>query len=319
MREQLAQDIIDGLPKERTLFYYYKDRYAVMLLDHLVEHEQSIAEIKNSKFGKLLQRPILADLIKTKGDGKLSKEDLEFCWPHNPLCYRLTAGIWGADRPRHAQSYYQTSRKGVNLVLQLNFSRKHDSEYERLIDQTDTQPFNYDDHPTARAGFNTLAWARIDLDFESGEALIEEVQSDWVRYVKAGRNRLSNALAKGERTVEFFGVTLSFNTFYKYLGIVVAEHLKLWDEALLSAVIWFLQNELNIKNIYMHDFETGNRLKSIASRVPPQSLYTDLPRKFCFTKVADAPSFLAIKPSRAFKSISRAGTLRFWRLDPTSE
>ena len=315
MREKLAKEIIADLPKDRTLFYYFKDRYAVMLLEQMLASENSISQIKKSKFNKLLVRPPLADLIKQKGDGKLSKQDLGACWPVNPLCYRLTLGTWGEEKPKFAQSYYQTSRKGINLVLQLNFSRKHDTEYEKLIDQTDAQPFNYEDHPTARAGFNTLAWARIDLDFESGEALIEELQSDWVRYVRAGRNRLSGALGRGERSIEFFGVTLSFKTFYNYLGLVVAEHLKLWDEALLSATIWFLQNELHINKIYMHDFETGNRLKSIANRVPPQSLYSDLPRKFCFTKIDQAPSFLSEKPSRAFKSMSKAGTLRFWKLE----
>lgn len=31
---------------------------------------------------------------------------------------------------------------------------------------------------------DTLAWSRIDFDFDTGEALIEEIQSDWVRRVK---------------------------------------------------------------------------------------------------------------------------------------
>ena len=44
-------------------------------------------------------------------------------------------------------------------------------------------PFYYSGHP-GRAGQNaTLAWARIDFDLGSGDALIEEIQSDRIRDV----------------------------------------------------------------------------------------------------------------------------------------
>ena len=37
----------------------------------------------------------------------------------------------------------------------------------------------------------TLAWARIDLDLVSSEALVEEIQSDWVRCANRLKRRLS--------------------------------------------------------------------------------------------------------------------------------
>lgn len=42
--------------------------------------------------------------------------------------------------------------------------------------------FNYCGHPVSRQR-NTLAWARLDLDLNSATALIEEIQSDWIRDV----------------------------------------------------------------------------------------------------------------------------------------
>ena len=189
MRQQQADDIIHQLSKDRTLFYYFKDRYAVMLLGDMLGGDKAglgttIVNIKSSSYNKLLQRPLIAKLVAQKGDGKLTFSDLERCWPIDPLCYRLTLGVWGEEKQRSFPGYYQTSRKGVNLVLQLNFSNEHDSRYARLIDPYDMQPFSYDEHPIARPGFYTLAWARLDVDFKTGEVLIEELQSDWIRYVK---------------------------------------------------------------------------------------------------------------------------------------
>lgn len=39
----------------------------------------------------------------------------------------------------------------------------------------------YHGHPVRKDDVETLAWARIDLDFASNQALIEEIQSDWVK------------------------------------------------------------------------------------------------------------------------------------------
>ena len=44
--------------------------------------------------------------------------------------------------------------------------------------------------------------------------------------------------------------------------------------------------------VYYHTFKTGIRFKNIAWTAPPRSLYTDLPRKFCFRETTQAPMFL---------------------------
>ena len=42
-------------------------------------------------------------------------------------------------------------------------------------------PFEWWSHPVRQDGRHTLAWARMDVDLDAGEALIEEIQSDWIR------------------------------------------------------------------------------------------------------------------------------------------
>jgi hypothetical protein len=50
LQEKLVQEIIGCLSKSRALFYYYKDRYALMLLSYLVEAGRLVPEIKASRY-----------------------------------------------------------------------------------------------------------------------------------------------------------------------------------------------------------------------------------------------------------------------------
>jgi hypothetical protein len=76
---------------------------------------------------------------------------------------------------------FSTSRRGFNLVLQLNFSSRHDEPYRKLVDPDDYRPFELGGHPVAKGALHTLAWSRLDIDLNTGEALIEEIQTDWIR------------------------------------------------------------------------------------------------------------------------------------------
>ena len=49
MDKNLVKEIIDCLPKERTLFRYFKDRYALILLNHFIGDEMDIKQIKGSR------------------------------------------------------------------------------------------------------------------------------------------------------------------------------------------------------------------------------------------------------------------------------
>lgn len=59
---------------------------------------------------------------------------------------------------------------------------------------------------------------------------------------------------------------------------------------MLAAAVDFIVDELGLRRIYFHSYETGKALKRCN---PPRSLYTDIPRKFCFQNITEAPFFLA--------------------------
>ena len=139
-------------------------------------------------------------------------------------------------------------------MLQLNFSSAHDEPYRRLIDPEGYSPFCYFTHPISQT-MNTLAWARLDIDLAGGEALIEEIQSDWVR--DALRARRHAVRAQG--TVWLDGFEMQKDRVIRYVDSTLRRHEETWDEAMLSAAIWFLRRELGIKTIYYHTYESGAR------------------------------------------------------------
>ena len=67
---------------------------------------------------------------------------------------------------------------------------------------------------------------------------------------------------------------------------------QVWEEAMLMATIDFVRGELGLSNVYMHDWESGNRIKAITARPPPKRLYTALPRRFCFERSQEGPAFI---------------------------
>lgn len=99
-----------------------------------------------------------------------------------------------------------------------------------------------------------------------------------------------------------------------YYNDVVAPHAKLWDEAMLSAAIWFLVNELGLRQIYLHDHETGCKLKNVTFSQPPRSLYTKLPQRFCFQKSKQGPDFLFEKSDRRLRKLMNSDDFAFWHL-----
>ena len=87
----------------------------------------------------------------------------------------------------------------------------------------------------------------------------------------------------------------------------------MWDEAMLAATLWFLRVELGIRWIFYHTFETGNWLKDMIRSKPPRSLYTDLPKQFCFQETYNPPAF--IMRSRRKWTIKEFEKLRFYVLE----
>lgn len=293
MDHHTAAEVIACLPHERTLFHYYRDRYGIGLLRHLARAPLPVAELKRSPFASLAQKPRVKEVLAKLGGEPLS-EPLLALHDHDSAqtAFVLTLGTWGSSHERRWR-YKQTSRRGYNLVLHLNFCNRHDQFHRRL--KADDDVFRYWGHPHSPRR-NTLAWARLDFDWHSGTALIEEIQSDWIREVAwladAAQRRLER-LKDASQPTSLLGLQCPLGTTLDYCRHVLAQYQPIWAEAMLWAALHFLRNELGLRRIFYHTVESGRLLKHIDGTLPPQSLYTDLPRRFCFSRTDEAPAFIA--------------------------
>ncbi|GAA5168803.1 hypothetical protein [Viridibacterium curvum] len=275
-----------SLPQGRTVYPYYKDRYGLQLLRYAVRQPTAVHTLRSAPVASLLQKPRLRDLL-AACDGTLSPLHLLSAdGDSSPRCHVLTLSSWNGS---------QTSRGGSSLVLQLNFASEHDRALRSLLKlPSGRDPFNYSSHPSLRSDAidrrYTLAWARLDIDLDADEALIEEVQSDWVR---VARYAFSSVSAGHTGYLQRrCGSDVQPAAFMKYYCEVLAPYAEIWDEAMLSAALFFLREELGISRIYYHSPETGVAFKNIKWNAPPRSLYTELPRKFCFRETEDLPKML---------------------------
>ena len=288
MRKEDVQDIIDCFDGDRFVFPYFKERYAYMLLEWFTAEGKSIRDVKQSNWGSLLNKPAVKNVLANKGAGDLSCWDFGSLWPLNYEVFHLTLGSWGASG---RGSSYQTTRKGANLVLQINYSNKHDQVFERLKPCL-LNRVRYQGHPISQAR-NTLAWMRLDVSLETNEVLIEEVQTDWLRLLRSILKK-ANELVSEDRDALWCRcknsplardvVDYAVRTLWLY-GCI-------WDEATLAAGLWFVREQLGISKVYYHTFEGGMKAKGFVYGKPPRSLYTSLPKQFCFRKTAEGPRFL---------------------------
>jgi hypothetical protein len=154
-----------------------------------------------------------------------------------------------------------------------------------------------------------LAWARIDLDFAADEALIEEIQSDWIKQVTNTFHRMTSHKDEDDAYYEY-GLDAEPEEVITYVNTVLKPYIKIWEEAMLTATIEFIRNELGIHNIYYHSYETGCALKHCE---PPRSLYTTIPRKFCFQETEQMPHFLQ-DLSYVKKNLRKVENPRFFKL-----
>ena len=119
------------LPSGRTKFLTYKDQYAAKLLSwKMGDKSLSVAQLKRDpSCAPFMRKPVVQDLIKSHDGQKVSAETLNL-WPNFKTvhAFRLTLDEWGNTY----SNWNQTSRRGHNLVLQLNFPKSHGSEYRKL-------------------------------------------------------------------------------------------------------------------------------------------------------------------------------------------
>lgn len=312
MDRQTADEVVACLVGERTLFHYYRDRYSIGLLRHLSRQQAlSVAALKQTPYAQLLQKPRVKSVLADMGGRQLDEFHLAgHDYDANQEAFVLTLDTWGSDR-RRDRRWKQTSRRGYNLVLQLNFCRRHDQAYQRL--GCSGSYFNYCGHPVSRQR-NTLAWARLDLDLDSGTALIEEIQSDWIRDVAWQEAAIRRRLQAGRLPSDpmpFRGLKCSLQIALDYCNFVLTRYSAIWAEAMLWAAIAFLREEIGLSCIFYHSVESGQQLKRIKGNLPPRSLYTELPRKFCFEATHEAPEFL-LQDHEACKMLRQE--LLFFRL-----
>lgn len=237
MKEQILEEIIACLPQQRSLFHYYKDQYAVYLLQHLCQRSLSrdLKAIRQSPWGKLLNEPILANVLKHSGNGNLNTAQLDYLWPTNPEHYVLTLGSWG-----HPRGYgcNQTSRPGTNLVLQLNLKSQYDTEFRSMVG-CKANDFSGGCHPFSAKRDATLAWARLDMDFSTGELLIEEIQSDLIRDLEKIYRVAQERPTDSHGRFYLYGISFEKTKVLQYCTQLLATQKKLWSEAIKKPA-WYL-------------------------------------------------------------------------------
>ncbi|TVM34671.1 hypothetical protein [Oceanidesulfovibrio marinus] len=303
---QVKQHVLESRSDRR--FYYFKDRYALMLLRHFVGEGKSVREIKESPFAKLLGRPALKELLARRGGACITGDDLVSIWPAVPECFHIAIDDWGSEtNERH--SWCQTSRPGMNLVVMLNFSNAHNSMFRRLIPERLNYFFRYAGHPNT-LGKCTMAWSRIDIAEDGSEALIEEVQNDWLREAGFCVDRYARGLRPKRTTRK------EQRQILRYAHAVLERYAPIWQEAMLAAALQVLKNDLGIGTIYYHTFEGGNLLKNMTDDfAPPRSIYTQLPKRFCFQPTTETPAMLAHELERLQDRKGRPRPVRFQKLE----
>ncbi len=318
MKTACAVALCARLAAQRRVLHYFKDRYALDLLEHALAEPTAVSVLRRGPYGRLLAKPALAPAIALAGDGILRADHLAAAWPTDGIVpYTVAFGVWGEDA-RRARPCAQTSRPGANLVVRLNFDCGHDARYRALVDPHYRQPFAYFGHPVdiIPGGRNTLAWARIDWDADAGVVLIEEVQSDWVREAKAAAARAEKRLTA--RHADTIGAELQtrLSNAQTYWRQCMTRHDALWAEATLCAALNVARSDLGARDIFMHTAASGVKMKRIDPRwnAPPRSLYEELPKRFCFTRTPDFPALVLEGADRKLRKRLTAGEERFWRL-----
>lgn len=316
MELSFLQFVLSTLPSERQVFYYGEQDYAVLLLEHLVGDGQvHTSTIRQSSWAKLLDQPRIREGIGQWGDGWVNAERLHLLYSNTPLPFRITFSQWGDDK-YDQYNYKQTSRTGYNLVLQLNFANDHNQQYTALRGNRKRNPFCYFDHPIRRAPDFTLAWARIDISDDFSEALIEELQTDWLRAAKDDicveyRRQRDPKGVWQEHRHKYSAAGFDLEATERYVQQTLRPYQKLWAEALLSATLRMLWQEIGVQRVYYHTDRGGRMLKNC---FPPRSLYTQLPKRFCFQESeTDRPSFLKQSLRRLARKVR--SPIGFWYLE----
>ena len=272
-------------------YHYFRGRYALGLLADYVESGRTVSAIKSSRWAPLLEKPAVKDVLARSGP-RLTRDRLEGYWPDEFESYHVTYGHWGATRSWE-RDWHQACRRGWNLVLQLNFTGRHDALFA-AVESFFGGTLNNNSHPVPQER-RTLAWARIDYDAAEREALIEEVQSDWIRDAICDLRDADETVygGSGRRFVQWGQRRVPLARALHAYRQEIDRHRAIWAEAVLWAAIDVVRRELGARRVYYHTQESNLYLKAMSPGwMPPRSIYSDLPRRFCFRRVRRGPRFL---------------------------
>ncbi|MEM6482550.1 MAG: hypothetical protein AAF681_11935 [Pseudomonadota bacterium] len=311
--------LIRQVMPETLDFPYYPDRESAWVLAQMMPEVASVARLRQMPFGKLLSRPALRPLV-AQGGGVLNRRDIlavahahwamhmealsaagldavdaTFALPWHD--FELSFDSWGLRR----WYFDQTTRQAGNLVLQMGFPSDHAAIMGRYLTPGVRKTFEYPAHPIRISGRPTLAWARLDIDLSSGDALIEEVQSDWLRFASEEVDELRESAPRSRELASM----------ERYRADLVARYGKIWSRAMLLAALLVLRDELALRRVWMHQPGPGTVFKRIDWSGPPRSLYSDLPKSFGFAPTRERPGFLRRLPARVRRKLPKEGPL-FW-------
>ena len=93
MDYQTAKWVWSCVPHGRTLFYYFKDRYANLILARAIRERVRISELRERAFAKLLTKPAVCELVAVSGDGEIRGADLDYVWREPYEAFLLTLGV----------------------------------------------------------------------------------------------------------------------------------------------------------------------------------------------------------------------------------
>lgn len=91
-KAELLKEVIACLPKERTVFHYTRDDYALMLLARYIGNGKPMREVRQSKFGGLLNKAAIRKILANEGSGMLSSAVFDYAYVDGRKPFLLTTG-----------------------------------------------------------------------------------------------------------------------------------------------------------------------------------------------------------------------------------
>ncbi len=324
MEKDEVEEILGVFEGYREKFPYIKDGFALTRILDETGDGKCVGDIRKGPNGRLLNLPLVREFIRLAGSGKLTPDLFFYRSPDPTDLYLVTLDQWGSDRKYWGRSWEQMARPGFNLVVQLNLSGIQ-LERMRRVDPGLLEYLTprYSSHPVRDDGNITVGWARVDMDIRTGVALIEEIQSDWIRDAVQLRNTVTKLSVKEDinRATLKRQRKLPRKHWLEYLDSADFRRVEThWAEATLEATCQFLRKEIGITETYFYDFDTGCRFKGLLDDdwQPPRSLYSNLPKRYGMERVAEVPPFLMKKRSRHLRKIISQSPAFFWKLSDTS-